>query len=216
MQPLATVAPGQFIAARDIDVLGTLEGIIEDEDPERMQEVAIALDEFHSAYAVPNPDDGLTADELSALLDRIEEFFGLGRLKGLGAQYQQGDFFERVRNATRSFLKECATASSSWRSALTRYSGDGQVPLMTITKGKGLEYDVVVLLGLDDSDWWSFQKNPDEGHSTFFVAASRARERLFMTFCMGQRTAKIGEIYALLDAAGVKTINSDSLVSVQK
>jgi len=181
-----------------------------------MQEVAVALDEFHSASAVPDPDSGVTADEVSALLDQIEDFFGLGRLKGLGAQYQQGDFFERVRNATRSFLKECATASTSWRLALNRYRGDGQVPLMTITKSKGLEYDVVVLLGLDDSDWWSFQKNPDEGHSTFFVAASRARERLFMTLCKGQRTAKIGEIYTLLDAAGVKTINSDNLVSVQK
>lgn len=207
---------GGAVWARVIDVLGALEGIIEDEDPERMQEIAIALDQFHSAYAVPDPDGAVTADEVSALLDRIEEFFGLGRLKGLGGQYQQGDFFERVRNATRSFLKECATASTSWRSALTRYRGDEQVPLMTITKSKGLEYDVVVLLGLDDNDWWSFQKNPDEGHSTFFVAASRARERLFMTFCKGQRTAKISEIYALLDAAGVKTINSDSLVSVRK
>jgi superfamily I DNA/RNA helicase len=205
---------GGVMWARVIDVLGTLEGIIEDEAPERMQEVAIALDEFHSTHEVPDPDGGATADEVSALLDRIEEFFGVGRLKGLGAQYQQGDFFERIRNATRTFLKECAAASTSWRKALTRYRGDEQVPLMTITKSKGLEYDVVVLLGLDDSDWWSFQKNPDEGHSTFFVAASRARERLFMTLCKGQRTAKIGEIYQLLDAAGVKTINSDSLVSV--
>jgi superfamily I DNA/RNA helicase len=96
----------------------------------------------------------------------------------------------------------------------SRYRGDNQVPLMTITKSKGLEYDVVVLLGLDDNDWWSFQKNPDEGHSTFFVAASRARERLFMTLCKGQRTSKISEIYQLLDAAGVKTIKSDGLICV--
>jgi hypothetical protein len=82
-------------------------------------------------------------------LDRL-----LGRLKGLGARYQQGDLFERVRNATRSFLKKCATASTSWHSALNSYRGDEEVPLMTITKTKGLEYDVIVLLSLDDSDWW--------------------------------------------------------------
>jgi superfamily I DNA/RNA helicase len=207
---------GAAVWSRVVDVLGTLEGIVEDEEPERMQQVAVALDDFHSANVVADPDGNVTPEGMSALLDRVEEFFGIGRLKSLGAQYQQGDFFDRVRNATRVFLKECAAASTSWRRALARYRGDEQVPLMTITKSKGLEYDVVVLLGLDDNDWWSFQRNPDEGHSTFFVAASRARERLFMTLCKGQRTAKIGEIYELLDAAGVRTINSDSLVSARK
>jgi hypothetical protein len=130
---------GGAVWSRVMDVLGTLEGIIEDEDPERMQEIAIALDEFHSVHVVPDPDGDATAEEISALLDQVEEFFGLGKLKGLGAQYQQGDFFECVRNATRSFLKECVTGSVNWRSALTRYRGDEQVPLMTITKSKGLD-----------------------------------------------------------------------------
>src|SRR4029077_3610041 len=111
-----------------------------------------------------------------------------------------------------SFLKECAVNSTSWKSALARYRGDEQVPLLTITKSKGLEYDVVVLLGLDDSDWWSFQRNPDEGHSTFFVAASRARERLFMTLCRGQRTSKISEIYDLLKQAGVQGVKSEDWI----
>jgi superfamily I DNA/RNA helicase len=95
-----------------------------------------------------------------------------------------------------------------------------QVPLTTITKSKGLEYAVVVLLGLDDNDWWSFQRNPDEGHSTFFVAASRAHERLFMTLCEGQRTSKVKEIYELLMVSGqpkavgceLRRANADVLV----
>jgi superfamily I DNA/RNA helicase len=180
-----------------------------------MQEIASALDEFHAAHAVPDVDAAVTVDQISTLSDEVEKLFGLTRLKGLGAQYQQGDFFDRVRNATRSFLKECTTKGATWKSALARYRGDDQVPLLTITKSKGLEYDVVVLLGLDDNDWWSFQKQPDEGHSTFFVAASRARERLFMTLCQGQRTVKIVEIYKLLEEAGVHTIKSDSIASVR-
>jgi ATP-dependent DNA helicase UvrD/PcrA len=204
---------GGTVWSRVVDVLGALEGIVEDEEPERMQQVAVALDEFHSANAVPDPDGAVTAEEISILIDRVEAFFVVGRLKGLGAQYQQGDFFERVRNATRSFLKECTAGSPNWKSALARYRGDEQVPLMTITKSKGLEYDVVILLGLDDSDWWSFQRNPGEGHSTFFVAASRARERLFMTLRKGNQTSKISEIYELLDAAGVTTIDSRRFVS---
>lgn len=204
---------GGAIWARVIDVIGTLEGIVEDEDPERMQEIAASLDEFHSAHAVPDAASVVTEEEISHLLDEVEKFLGISRLKSLGAQYQQGDFFDRIRNATRSFLKECAANSASWQSTLARYRGDSQVPLLTITKSKGLEYDVVVLLGLDDNDWWSFQRNPDEGHSTFFVAASRARERLFMTLCKHQRTAKISEIYKLLQDAGVQAITSDNVTA---
>jgi superfamily I DNA/RNA helicase len=203
---------GGAVWSRVVDILATLDAIVEDEEPERIQQATVALDAFHSTNLVSAPNGAVTRQEISALLDRVDQFFGLGRLKGLGPQYQHGDFFDRVRNATRSFLKECAAGSTSWKSTLARYRGDAQVPLMTITKSKGPEYNVIVLLGLNDSDWWSFQKIPDEGHSTFFVAASRARERLFMTLRRGDQTAQISEIYDLLDAAGVKTINSQRLL----
>ena len=124
-------------------------------------------------------------------------------------QYQQGEFFNSVRAATKTFVQECATGDVTWPEVLSRYRGDRQVPLMTITKSKGLEYDVVLLLGLDDEQWWSFKNNPAEGHSTFFVAASRARERLFMTIRKGQGTAKINELYELLKEAGVKGLRSE-------
>ena len=82
---------------------------------------------------------------------------------------------------------------------------------MTITKSKGLEYDLVILLGLDDDQWWSFKDNPQEGHSTFFVAASRARERLLMTLCRGKSRSKIQDIYELLQSAGVRGLACEAL-----
>jgi len=85
-----------------------------------MQEIATALDEFHSAPALPDPDRAVRADEMSTLLDKVEKFSGLSRLKSLGAQYQHGDFFDRIRNAARSFLKECTANGGSWKSALAR------------------------------------------------------------------------------------------------
>jgi hypothetical protein len=49
-----------------------------------MQEIATALDEFHSAPALPDPDRAVRAVEMSTLLDKVEKFSGLSRLKSLG------------------------------------------------------------------------------------------------------------------------------------
>ena len=184
-----------------------MEGIVGDEDPERMRDIASKLGEFHVQSQISNPDDVVERTQVEACIDKIETFFGLGALKALAPQYQQGEFFDRIRSATKTFLLECGDGVG-WSDMLSYYRGDNQIPLMTITKSKGLEYDIVVLLGLNDEQWWSFKNNPTEGHSTFFVAASRARERLFMTICKGQGTAKITEIYELLKDAGVKALEA--------
>jgi len=84
-------------------------------------------------------------------------------------QYETLDFFDRIRRATLNFLVECAASGGSWAKAIKTFRGEGQTPLMTITKSKGLEYDQVFLLGLNDTEWWSFDKDPSEGHSVFFV-----------------------------------------------
>jgi superfamily I DNA/RNA helicase len=79
---------------------------------------------------------------------------------------------------------------------------------MTIHKSKGLEYHTVIFIGLDDSAWWSFNPHsPQESHSTFFVAFSRAKQRVIFTYCK-QRGARgnISSLYEVLEEAGVKKI----------
>jgi hypothetical protein len=44
------------------------------------------------------------------------------------------------------------------------------------------------------------------------MAASRARERLFMTLCESNPRGKISEIYKLLNEAGVKGLKSEGLL----
>ena len=77
---------------------------------------------------------------------------------------------------------------------------------MTIHKSKGLEYHTIVFLALDDKAWWSFQREPQDSRSTFFVAFSRAKQRVVFTYCR-QRGGKSGiaSLYGLLQSAGVPT-----------
>jgi DNA helicase II / ATP-dependent DNA helicase PcrA len=49
---------------------------------------------------------------------------------------------------------------------------------MTIHKSKGLEYHTIIFIGLEDGAFWTFQRQPDEDKCAFFVALSRAKERV--------------------------------------
>ena len=91
-----------------------------------------------------------------------------------------------------------------WTDCLDRFEGVNQIPLMTVHKSKGLEYDTILFVGLDDAMWWSYSPRNPEGIATFFVALSRAKQRAIFTFCRarGDRT-RIADLYRLLRDAGV-------------
>lgn len=66
---------------------------------------------------------------------------------------------------------ELETTQMDWMLAIENFEGLHSVPIMTIHKSKGLEYDAVYFVGLEDSAFWSFKNQPDEDRCTFFVAA---------------------------------------------
>lgn len=79
--------------------------------------------------------------------------------------------------------------------------------MMTVHKSKGLEYDTIVFVGLDDQAWWAHTPGNLEGLATFFVALSRAKQRAIFSFCQerGHRQ-RVAELFQLLTAAGVPEI----------
>jgi superfamily I DNA/RNA helicase len=77
---------------------------------------------------------------------------------------------------------------------------------MTVHKSKGLEYDTIIFLGLDDNSWWSRQAGDVEGLSTFFVALSRAMQRAIFTYCEGRGRERVADLYQLLTDAGVPEV----------
>lgn len=58
------------------------------------------------------------------------------------------------------------------------FSDDRAVRIMTIHKSKGLEFDSVVLLGVEKETFWS---DLDAERCAFFVGVSRAKRRLVLT-----------------------------------
>lgn len=104
-------------------------------------------------------------------------------------------------------LHGSSASAADWTQALDAYEGLHAIPLMTIHKSKGLEYHTVIFVGLDDGAWWSFAGDQVEATAGFFVAFTRAKQRVVFTYCArrGART-KIATLYGLLSKAGVQTV----------
>ena len=141
---------------------------------------------------------------------------GVPVLAGAVSPPQTADDAARAIEALAGLLAISRAETRTWHEALDHYDGVGVVPIMTVHKSKGLEYDTVIFVGLDDKEWWAFAEQPQEEQRTFFVAFSRAKERVLFTFSHArdrggprpeQRArTKIEGLYAMLDRAGVAVV----------
>ncbi|ELA9390336.1 ATP-dependent helicase [Vibrio parahaemolyticus] len=147
----------------------------------------------------------LTPDNARLVFERIIAFIDLNDLRKTFARYATGDLLEINLAALEEFFTNCVDTQSSWGNFLEEFEGKNQIPLMTIHKSKGLEFDTTIFMGIDDNAWWSYRPGDSEGLSTFFVALSRAKQRAIFSYCQqrGQR-ANVADFYALLEAAGVQ------------
>ena len=131
-------------------------------------------------------------------------FIGWARLQAAYVRYRQGDWLKKVSEAVSLHLWASCQAAQDWATALDVFEGLNAIPLMTIHKSKGLEYHTVCFIGLDDSAWWSFSRDVKEATAGFFVAFTRAKQRVVFTYCAGRGTrTSIGPLYSLLTQAGV-------------
>ena len=145
-------------------------------------------------------------EQVRLLTDNILDFLGEDNIKLSYPEYSQGDWYAHVIDRAVSYLMQSCQNNVDWPSALDELEGKNSLPLMTIHKSKGLEYHTIVFLALDDKAWWSFQSQPQDARSAFFVAFSRAKHRVLFTYCQ-QRGGKSGiaSLYELLQSAGVPT-----------
>lgn len=185
-------------------LLASVRGIASDDEISQNRLVR-ELDDYtlklSAAYVKPPRDIAA----VQTLVDDVVKFVGRERLVRLHPAYAQGEWFERVLNAVAIHLLASSNQSVNWSSTLDIYEGVNAVPLMTIHKSKGLEYHTVIFIGLDDGAWWSFSRDEIEATAGFFVAFTRAKQRVLFTYC-AQRGArkKIATLYNLLSRAGVR------------
>ena len=191
-----------------INIVNYLRGI-DSKDEISCKKLGEELGGLHSS--LQNKINFLLFDEIyiTSLLKEIEDFLGVNSIKYAYPEYQQGDRYEELlKKIIKQLLQSKKTTyNANWTSILDDFEGIDSVSIMTIHKSKGLEYHTVIFVGLDDSSWWSFINQPEESRSSFFVAFSRAKQRVIFTYCekRGKGRDKISSLYKLLHDTGVYT-----------
>ncbi len=189
------------------DALHSLRGIGPDDDLEQMR-FARELDVYATRLGRDHPTPPSSKAAAHQLIDDVLAFIGRERLAAAHPGYAQGDWLGKVIASAAIHLAMSAADAADWAGALDAYEGLHAVSLMTVHKSKGLEYHSVIFVGLDDGAWWGFATDQIEATAGFFVAFTRAKQRVVFTYCArrGTRT-KIATLYSLLAEAGVQTIS---------
>jgi superfamily I DNA/RNA helicase len=164
------------------------------------------------ASFVANLRDQLDVTQLdphgcASIVDSVVRFADRASIAEVFPEYRYGDNLKVALESIEAHFADSAKLTSSWQEALDLFDGVDCIPLMTVHKSKGLEFDTVVFVGLDDQMWWSYSAEDPEGLATFFVALSRAKKRANFTYCRQRgRRERIAELFELLRQAGVPEV----------
>lgn len=140
-------------------------------------------------------------DELNALILLIDDYkntttwtnkivakIGRVNFKKLKTLKNESDF-TIIKMSFDELFQQSFNETQEIQKAIAKYKGEGQVKLMTMHKSKGLEFDTVFFVDFNADAWWGLSKASrgndsaklKEEQNTFFVGASRAREKLIFT-----------------------------------
>jgi DNA helicase-2/ATP-dependent DNA helicase PcrA len=148
--------------------------------------------------------------ELISGLYTIIDFFGKEKFLNHYPQYKQGTFFDQQINELSKYLWKEFESCHNWFESVESLRGKDSIPLMTIHKSKGLEYNTIIFIGLENGAFWNFRKQPEEDTCAFFVAFSRAKVRIIFTFCESRPNNRypgsisyITSLYSMLNESGL-------------
>ncbi|NEJ85345.1 AAA family ATPase [Rhizobium leguminosarum] len=151
------------------------------------------------------PSDTAAESIATAILDSL----GTTTLSQLAPDYANPARFDAIYSATITFLKECAGSAETWHEAIAQFRGRNQVKLMTVHKSKGLEAQTVFFLHLQN-DGFNLNADMDEETLAFFVAASRARDRFFVT-TTSLATGRVARLWEMVKAAEMPELEATAL-----
>lgn len=119
---------------------------------------------------------------IKTIITKVVDFADSDRIRAYFPTFKDENSLNKRISEVEEALWTYYEGDKNIASALDMLVGKDTIPVMTIHKSKGLEYHTIVFIGLEDGAFWSFENQPDEDKCAFFVALSRAKERVVFTF----------------------------------
>ena len=118
---------------------------------------------------------------VTKFLNRI----GASNLMSLSPDYESMARLKEVIWETKARIEEQLKIEPDLLKAIAKFSDDQAVRILTIHKSKGLEFDSVIILGVEEE---TFLGKKDDERCAFFVGISRAKRRLILTVSQTRET----------------------------
>jgi DNA helicase-2/ATP-dependent DNA helicase PcrA len=126
----------------------------------------------------------IATDPTNSLLKLIKatfEFIGINKIKARWGQYKSFEYFELIWKNLELHLRNTINVTSTLEEASLMFNAENSVQLMNVHKCKGLEYQCVIFMGMEDEAFWNHTDNNFESKCLMFVALSRAKESILIT-----------------------------------
>lgn len=191
---------------------GNINGIDESTDEltvaKSYKEIDNIISEIASLISNPIPNQDAMLNLIDCIIEKIGD---IKIISNFSIYNGKNDLAIIINKFSELLYKEYSQSQGEWVDIVSNFRGENSIPIMTIHKSKGLEYEVVYFLGLEDSAFWNFNNQPEEDKSAFFVALSRAKTHLIFTYCKvrnnrSQNNRDINEIYSLLYKSGLVNV----------
>lgn len=125
--------------------------------------------------------NSVNPDLLILCIKDIIKFFGVNKIMGRWSQYKSTNYWDKLWSSLEQHLRYTIGATQSFNEAALMFQAENSVQIMNIHKCKGLEYKVVIFLGLEDQAFWNYKKARFENDCALYVALSRAKEKILVT-----------------------------------
>jgi superfamily I DNA/RNA helicase len=124
---------------------------------------------------------GLVDDPFHGWWEFVRAFLeqvSMETLVSISPDYESHERLKEVVRETKAKIEELLKLEPDLTKALERFSDDYAVRILTIHKSKGLEFDSVIIMAIENEIFFG---NQDENRCAFFVGVSRAKKRLVLT-----------------------------------
>ena len=119
-------------------------------------------------------------NDLRTLATALIGEVGRDNLVALSQDYAHGGRFDQLIEQVLERAHLLLQRDVDPATALASFSGDSTVRIMSVHKSKGLEFNTVVIIGVEKETFWG---ELSAERAAYFVGIARAKQRLWLTAC---------------------------------